>query len=160
MSDVEDVLVGTVASVVAADVAALVAIVDAVVVVRFGSDRMESNNNLRLVVIVVTADDVDEAWAEPPSGSAAAISTSLLFEEVSATARPCLSRSKAGEMSASPGKRLFLLATAAGCGSRAELLLLFVVRLLVAAAAVPPVIEARDLLPSSLLGVSPCLGLV
>ena len=115
MSDVEDVLVGTVASVVAADVAALVAIVDAVVVVRFGSDRMESNNNLRLVVIVVTADDVDEAWAEPPSGSVAAVSTSLLFEEVSATAvRPRLSRSKAGEMSVSPGKCLFLLAAAAG----------------------------------------------
>ena len=93
----------------------------------FGSDRIRSggtefNNNLRLVVTVVTVDDVDEAWEEPPGGtvtatmasSVYAILTSLLFEEVPSTARPYLSRSKAAEMSASPGKCLILLAAAAG----------------------------------------------
>ena len=126
MGDVEDVFVGAVASVVAVAAAAaavaLVAIVDIIVVVWIGRYGTEPNNNLQLVVIVVTDDDVDEAWEEPPSWSVAATTasavdatyTSLLFEEVPSTARPCLSRPKDGEMSASPGKRLLLLAAAAG----------------------------------------------
>ena len=122
MGDVEDVFVGAVASVVAVAAAAvaLVVIVD-VSVVRIGSGGTEFNDNLPLFAIVVTVDDVDETWEEQPGGTVAAtitsaiytILTSLLFEEVPSTARPCLSRSKAGEMSASPGKRLFLLAAAA-----------------------------------------------
>ena len=88
------------------------------VVIRIGQDRAEPNSNLRLVDIVVRVNDVNEAWEEPPDGSVAAtttsvvdaIFTSLLFEEVPATARPRLSPSKAGETSALPGERLFLLA--------------------------------------------------
>ena len=89
-----------------------------------------------------------------------AIYTSLLSEAAAAAAvRPRLSRSKAVEI-----ERLFLPAAAAGYGSRAEPLLLFVVRLLVAAAtaSVPSVNAARDLvlvvLPSSSLSVSQRLG--
>ena len=101
----------------------LVAIVDVIVVVWIGRYGTEPNNNLQLVVIVVTDDDVDEAWEEPSGRSVAAttasaavdvIYTSLLFEEVPSTARPLPSRSKAGKMSASPGTCLFLLAAAAG----------------------------------------------
>ena len=141
---------------------------------RIGSDGTQPNNNLRLVVIVVTVDGVGEAWEELSGGSVApttasaidAIFTCLIFEEVTATARPRLSRSKAGEMLASPGERLFLLA-AAGCGSRAELLLLFFVRLLAAAAAAaaaPSVIAACDLVlvvrPSFSLGESNVLKII